>query len=51
MGYDERRELIAKYDRLTARIRHMDALNMPIPQELQCEQERLRRLLDDLMED
>ena len=51
MTDDERRELTAKYDRLTARIRHMDAINMPIPQELQCEQENLRRRLEALMED
>ena len=51
MTADERRDLTARYDRLTARIRHMDAMGWDIPQELKLEQERMRRLLDGLMED
>lgn len=47
----ERRELTDRYDRLTARVRDLDALNMPIPPELACELERLRRRLEGLMED
>ena len=51
MTDDERAALTARYDRLAARIRHMDALNIPVPAELACEQEALRRRLDALMED
>lgn len=43
--------LAARYDRLCARIRDHDAANIPVPPELACEQERLRRQLDGLMED
>ena len=47
----ERNDLTARYERVTARIRDMDTLNMMVPQELKNEQERLRRQLDALLED
>lgn len=51
MDADERRTLTTAYDRLTARVRHLDAENEPIPDWLKNALETARRRLDGLLED